>query len=180
MRIFMRFKDKARIILTSDRGRGLVATTAVAKGKPVIHLRGSLKEAGKVTDFNRCIQLSENLFYEAEPESPDNFINHHCEPNCYLDFEHLCFKALRDISKGEELSFNYFTTEYDLKKQRQSFVCKCGSPNCKGRITGFKYLPLEEQYKLMDQATLYNRFRFLQSLINQPVPGDLNKEVLEQ
>lgn len=173
----MRFKDKARIILTSDRGRGLVATAAVAKGKPVIHLRGSLKEAARVTDFNRCIQFSENLFYEAEPGSPDNYINHHCEPNCYLDAEHLCFRALRDIEKGEELSFNYFATEYDLKKQRQTFICRCGSDQCKGRVTGFKYLPMEEQYKLLDQASLYNRYRFMQSFLNQPVPGEIKKEL---
>ncbi|KNH06571.1 hypothetical protein XU18_2592 [Perkinsela sp. CCAP 1560/4] len=62
--------------------------------------------------------------------------------------------ALRDIQKGEILSFNYLTTEYDMD---EPFDCLCGGardaevedgetlPKCFGTIKGYRHLP--ETYK---------------------------------
>ena len=58
--------------------------------------------------------------------------------------------ALRPIAKGEVLSFNYLTTEFDMD---EPFDCLCGGerstavpdasklPACFGTIQGFRYLP---------------------------------------
>uniref|UniRef100_A0A7S4U5V9 SET domain-containing protein n=1 Tax=Paramoeba aestuarina TaxID=180227 RepID=A0A7S4U5V9_9EUKA len=56
--------------------------------------------------------------------------------------------AIRDIQKGEILSFNYLTTEFDMD---EPFTCLCGGeratdadstslPKCFGRIQGYRYL----------------------------------------
>lgn len=64
--------------------------------------------------------------------NPARFINHSCSPNCEAqwDEEHIWIIALRDISAGEELTFNY---GYDLV-DFEEHPCRCGAPNCVGYI----------------------------------------------
>jgi SET domain-containing protein len=62
--------------------------------------------------------------------NPARFINHSCAPNCEAQQEddHIWIYALRDISAGEELTFNY---GYDLQDY-EDHPCRCGAPNCIG------------------------------------------------
>jgi len=67
-------------------------------------------------------------------------VNHSCNPNLYIvdnDEGAFDFVALRDISAGEELSWDYETTEMQLSNP---FKCLCQSENCRGWIRGFAYL----------------------------------------
>lgn len=60
-------------------------------------------------------------------------INHSCSPNCESLTEEdgiIALYALRNIKKGEELSFNY---GYDVEHY-EDHLCKCGSKNCVGHI----------------------------------------------
>ena len=85
------------------------------------------------------------------------FINHSCDPNLFMvpvrvgcSVPSLALFALRDIEKGEELSFNYAGCQGDtsqaetddvLEARHQdvmSRICYCESENCSG------YLPYEE------------------------------------
>ena len=91
-------------------------------------------------------ELFQSTTISSNPESIENFLNHSCEPNGYINFEDLTFRALRNIKKGEELTFNYLTTEWDMANK---FDCKCDSKDCFGYIGGFKYLPLKEKTKLL-------------------------------
>jgi len=61
--------------------------------------------------------------------------NHACDPN--TAFEGLNVVALRDIPAGEELTVDY-ATFYDARMI--PFECACGSPRCRGRISGGKGL----------------------------------------
>lgn len=62
------------------------------------------------------------------------FINHSCEPNCIFqkwlsnDGYHMYLFALKDISKGEEFTYDYhfFTKE--------KTICHCGSVKCRGYL----------------------------------------------
>lgn len=60
------------------------------------------------------------------------YINHSCNPNCEVEIikDHIWIIALRDIKKGEELSYDY---GYDLENY-EDHECKCGSDNCVGYI----------------------------------------------
>ena len=52
----------------------------------------------------------------------------------------------RDIEKGEELSFFYPSTEWEMQAP---FICLCGSANCIHVVAGARFLPLsilETQY----------------------------------
>lgn len=99
------------------------------------------------------LQIEENKHQEStNPDALENFLNHSCNPNGYINFEDLTYRAMRDIEDGEEITFDYLTTEYELSNP---FKCECGSENCRGQIKGFKYLPLDEKRKLEPYLSPY-------------------------
>jgi D-alanine-D-alanine ligase len=57
--------------------------------------------------------------------------NHSCDPN--TSYEGLNVVALRNISKGEELTLNYSAF---LDEHMEPFNCRCGAANCCGWVTG--------------------------------------------
>lgn len=68
------------------------------------------------------------------------YLNHSCRPNVIVDTTRLACYAARDIAPGDELTYFYPSTEWDLA---QPFVCLCGAPECIRLVVGAKYLPLD-------------------------------------
>ena len=77
------------------------------------------------------------------------YINHSCAPNVFFDTTAMQLVALKEIQKGEEMTFFYPSTEWEMI---QPFNCYCGSDNCIGRIQGAAFLTknLWKQYRLTD------------------------------
>lgn len=67
------------------------------------------------------------------------YINHSCDPNCETDIigGHIWIIAMRDIKKGEEISYNY---GYDFESY-EDHPCHCGSSPCVGYILAEEYWP---------------------------------------
>lgn len=62
------------------------------------------------------------------------YANHSCDPNCEIkpnDAGAFDLISKRVIHSGEELCFDYLTNEDELFS---SFLCLCGSKNCRGYI----------------------------------------------
>lgn len=68
------------------------------------------------------------------------YLNHSCHPNVIVDTTQLRCTAARNIAAGEELTYFYPSTEWDMA---QPFVCLCGAPQCIRLVVGAKYLPLD-------------------------------------
>ena len=70
------------------------------------------------------------------------FINHSCEPN--VGFAgNIVLVAMRDISTGEELTTDYaLFDDYD-----GAMECQCGTPSCRGTISGRDWQRPELQRK---------------------------------
>lgn len=66
-------------------------------------------------------------------------LNHSCDPNVVLDTANMRMIARRDIAKGEELSFFYPSTEWEMQAP---FICLCGAANCIHVVAGARFLPL--------------------------------------
>ena len=74
------------------------------------------------------------------------YINHSCNPNAFFDIQKRELIALRDIQYGEEVVYNYNTTEYDMS---HPFICSCKNNNCIKEIKGFKYLTSNQKKELI-------------------------------
>jgi hypothetical protein len=81
-------------------------------------------------------------------------INHACVPNVYIDFLSWQLRAARAIRPGEELGWNYHTTEWELSCP---FECMCASGSCDGVVRGFKHLSPPRQRSLLTLASPFIR-----------------------
>jgi hypothetical protein len=61
------------------------------------------------------------------------YINHSCAPNVFFDTYAMQIVALKPIAEGDEMTFFYPSTEWDMA---QPFTCFCGSNNCLREIKG--------------------------------------------
>ena len=126
----------------TKKGKSLFSIDSFVKDE--IILKFEEKFLKKPRRDTLCIDISKHQ-YSTDPNAAENFLNHFCSPNGYINFDDLTYRALRPIKKGEELTFNYLTTEWDMANK---FDCDCGSNKCYGQIKGFKYLTLKQQKEL--------------------------------
>jgi hypothetical protein len=85
--------------------------------------------------------------------------------NAAIDFERWQLYALRTVSPGEELGWNYLTTEWELSCP---FECGCGAAECEHTIRGFKYLSNDRRMALRPLLSPYLRSLVL---LRVPMPG---------
>lgn len=92
------------------------------------------------------VQVSEQKHIHLAPEFL-NYTNHSCQPNCFFNTDIGQIIALRNIALGEELSFFYPATEWQMT---EAFVCTCQSEQCLGVIQGAYSLSPEllKQYRI--------------------------------
>jgi SET domain-containing protein len=133
---------KYKIKKSNIDNKGLYASKNIKAKEIVIHYKGKLvtkKEVEKNPKFDndKAIYLfNVNNRYDLDGDFEYNdarLINHSCNPNCEVDGKglKLWIFALRDIKKGEELSYDY---GFGYDKDYKQFICKCGANNCVGYI----------------------------------------------
>lgn len=149
--------EKVIVAPSNINGTGMFAMEKIAKGE-VVYIKGGhiLKRDQLFTSgtINSYLPIDDNYFIAAEtPEEEDDvklFNNHSCDPNCGLRGE-ITFVAIRDIEKGEELTVDYaFIDDEDYE-----FECKCGSTNCRRKITGHDWRIPDLQIRYHDYFAAY-------------------------
>jgi len=133
-------------------GSRLITTEPIAAGAVVGRIEHPERLPGPTY---RTIQVDEDTHIDGLGALA--YLNHSCAPNTVVDTEHLEVRALRDITAGEELTFFYLSTEWEMDRP---FACLCGAPGCIGQIAGAKTLPtaMLERYPLSDHIRrLLNR-----------------------
>lgn len=129
-------------------GNGVFARRKIAPGERVIEYRGEridwptalarAEARGGPLGHTFFFSLADGRLIDGGKRGNEaRFINHSCEPNCEA-MEHedgrVYIYALRDIARGEELSYNYALI-YDGRHTaavKREFACHCGSPECSG------------------------------------------------
>ncbi len=109
--------------------KGVFAARNFKKGEEVIKWGHSIinkSEIGKLdaSDKHYIYKVGENKYFLMQ--SPEKYVNHSCAANTRV--KNCCDVAIRDIRKGEEITSDYG------KGGSVSFVCKCGSKNCRDMI----------------------------------------------
>ncbi|MCL1888592.1 MAG: SET domain-containing protein-lysine N-methyltransferase [Kiritimatiellaeota bacterium] len=126
-------------------GRGVFARVDIPKGTRVAEYTGVVcREADYAyeDEGDYVVLFSIGRGRVLDPRkgnaSVARWINHSCEPNCAAsqDGGRIFIEAERALRAGEELFYNY-----DIRigrrpnaKDREKFVCRCGSPKCRGTM----------------------------------------------
>jgi uncharacterized protein len=134
-------------------GTGLFAKHAIARGDIVAVKGGHVLTAAHWEDLQPAlgpaeIQISEDLVIapvdRTERDDSMLYTNHSCDPNLAIQGQ-IVLVAMRDVTAGEELTIDWATTDdgdYEMQ-------CRCGSPRCRGTITGKDWMrpELQEKYR---------------------------------
>ena len=157
-------------------GSGLFAKNDIKKGAKVIQYIGdkvTKKEGDKRADKqirkakkdknNGMVYVFElNKRYDIDGDVDYNFakyINHSCNPNCevYGTGLKVWVYAIKDIKKGEELTYDYgFSFDEDYK----DFPCRCRSKNCVGYIVREESRwRINKKFAMSNKKNLINNFR---------------------
>lgn len=98
------------------------------------------------------LQVGKDNFLDLKGENTF-FINHHCNPNCYVKsvVNSAFLIADRPIAKGEEITFDFSLTSTD-DLGSWSIPCNCHKYYCRKVISGFHLLPDEKKAELIKKG----------------------------
>jgi hypothetical protein len=126
------------------------AGCGIEAGEEILVFSGPIVTSGDVpqvgpAEHDYYLQIEEDLFL-GPSGSADDFVNHSCDPNAGVVVH--CggarLVAIKPISSGEEVTFDYSTTMYKAPVEME---CHCMSTVCRGRIRDFLSLPERVQEK---------------------------------
>ncbi|MDZ3952382.1 hypothetical protein U0X36_05410 [Bacillus thuringiensis] len=119
--------EKFEIVINDVFNKGVVSKKEFAKGDLLFKFAGEIQYHQTLY----TLQLKTGVYIE-DPYFMGRIL-HSCEPNSIVNMETQEFYAIQDINVGDYITIDYLKTEDVLF---QSFQCACGSPDCKGYITG--------------------------------------------
>jgi len=132
-------------------GTGVFARRAIPAGTRILEYTGkriSNEEADRrhpVNPDDPChtffFSLSSGQIIDGGDKGNDaRWINHCCEPNCETQEsrqgKRVFVVALRDIARGEELTYDYglVIDEVLTDTLKRDYACLCGVPSCRGTM----------------------------------------------
>ncbi len=138
---------------SKDRGLGVFAKHSFRAGELLFEVRGPIMARG--TKYSLSVGFGQHIEPKTEDGKDDfgHYMNHSCDPNAFVKVvassktPYIEIRARRNIKKGEELTFDYASSEYEVTINGVS--CRCDTKLCRGKIHGFKDLPKDifDQYK---------------------------------
>jgi len=135
-------------------GSGSFARAPIVAGEIVIEWGGLVLGAadlGKVAVRpDSVVPIGEGLFIATPADRADMrdyYLNHSCDPSLWL-VDEVTFAARRDIAAGEELTADYAFWQDD-ESLVADWACGCGSPLCRGKVTGgdWRLSELQARYR---------------------------------
>ncbi|GAB4524702.1 MAG: hypothetical protein OHK0046_39780 [Anaerolineae bacterium] len=126
-------------------GKGLVASGPIKAGEvvsrlepnqPMTLIADALTWSQEAQDelLHYGYQCSET--HIVEEQGDERYMNHSCDPNTWWADDNTMV-ARRDIAPGEEITYDYATTEIVIPFEMK---CYCGTLLCRGMITHNDYL----------------------------------------
>lgn len=132
------------VFITPDKGWGIKAKRNIERESFIIEYVGEI-----INEFEHKTRMQTKYSKDAhhygmylesgfvidarDMGNISRFINHSCDPNCYVQkwfvkrLPCLAIFALRSIPAGEELTINY---NFQLYNNYEEKICKCNARNC--------------------------------------------------
>ena len=117
----------------NKKGFAVYAGRPYKKGDVVCVMEGERKIPD---DLFNVLQIGRGVYMNLK--KPYVYFNHSCDPNTGMRGVATLF-ALKNIKKGEEITFDYSTTMWE------DFRCLCGSKKCRGAVIDFFLLSTKTQ-----------------------------------
>jgi SET domain len=126
-------------VMRRDGAFLLIAAKTLEAQEQIFYIEG----VETATPSFASVQVGPNLHIDMEPQIdvtgqmdlyPWRFMNHSCDANCII-LNRAVF-AQKRINPGDELTFDYNSTEYDMA---EPFDCACGSPKCVRKVAGSRH-----------------------------------------
>jgi SET domain-containing protein len=131
-----------RIVLkeAGSKGKGLFATALIKKGEVVWSEEGLKRNLFSEEDLKSLDPEYSHLAYWVEnlksfvidDDDPGNYMNHSCNPNSWWVENTLV--ARRPIFVGEEITYDYATSDIMGINGKPSMECLCGEKTCRKTI----------------------------------------------
>lgn len=148
-------RDLLRVGRSRIQGKGVFAKRKIPRGTRIVEYLGERISTGQLLIDMANGERTHTYVFAVSPMtvidgarggSDARFINHSCEPNCeaYVFDDRVYIYAMRDITRGEELTFDYQLGPAIARKGRRSkseleaYRCNCGSPKCRGTMIARK------------------------------------------
>ena len=153
--------ERFKFVYVFEKGISLFTQVPFRAGEDVSLLRGEPVDVS--VSSPQSVQIDGQSFLDTEYLVEEDFINHSCDPNTMFDMSRKRIVAIKNIPPDSEITYNYLTTEWDLKEFDADFQCKCGSPKCMGHIRGFRYLSRPEREALKPLLSPFLRSKLCQN-----------------
>jgi hypothetical protein len=142
---------RVRVVHTDGMWR-VLAMEDIGHGELILEIKGVLVDQPS----RYTVQIGEGVHIapapgrddpsrgDDPPSYPWQFLNHSCDPNAVIAGTNLV--AHRRIDAGQEVTFDYNTTEYEMATP---FACQCQACGDGGSlIAGFRFLPTPRQREM--------------------------------
>jgi hypothetical protein len=139
------------------KGRGVYTTRPFKKGERVSVWGGDILNRDQLAQCSaehqmHAVQVEEGLYIVPHGAAEvGDFFNHSCDPNVGIQGQ-IMLCAMRDIEPGEELCFDYATTD---SSDYDEFPCSCGAKGCRGVVRGDDWKRPDVQAKYDGWFSLY-------------------------
>jgi S-adenosylmethionine/arginine decarboxylase-like enzyme len=136
---------KVKIVDNHKHGKAVFAKEKIFAGENIAVFDGKIYTAKKASLLSKApkdpndprdhtIQFAKDQYRVSKGLA--KYLNHSCNPNCGIK-DKFKIVAMKDIKKGEEL-----TWDYDMSENSDwTMKCTCGSKKCRKNIKGFRNLP---------------------------------------
>lgn len=142
MRIHSILSPKCLVRASDIGGQGVFAAEPIKRREVVAVWGGKVRTTLEISELKRsvphieshAVAVCEDHFLTSENVSDfddTELFNHSCDPNIGIQGQ-IVLIARRDIRVGEELTFDYGTTE----TTEQPWRCRCGTQLCRGVVDG--------------------------------------------
>ncbi|MEW1676864.1 SET domain-containing protein-lysine N-methyltransferase [Streptomyces noursei] len=114
-------------------GSGLVAGAVIEEGAEIMTLSDCVP--AEATKYTIQVERGKHVI-----GTDIRFLNHSCDPSTYVDAAAGNVVATRRLVPGDELTFFYPSTEWEMASP---FTCACAAPGCVGKVTGAAFLAVD-------------------------------------
>lgn len=172
---------KVKLIVhdTHKYGKGIYAGENIKKGTVIHEMGGKRLTLSKLVErivtgkefLDDPFQIGRRTYIDLDEFS--RTFNHSCDPNMGIRNRGQMF-ALRDIKKGEQLTFDYSLTiaptEWEMK-------CMCGSAKCRHKLGDILSVPKKRRDEYRKMGALQ---RYMKDLLNEIEAGGYRMPTYEK